>query len=250
MAKPKHPIATRQETIEAILSESERPGRMPLRRGFVQLGGSGAKSKPGPLADIIKHGRARALELYLLTVTWATGAPHDVIRDSRIWARAVGLPDTPSGRAAVSRNWTYLKGLKLVELSRQKRLAKVRLLREDGSGRVYTHPSKDGKSANYLQLPFEFWKNGFNDTLSLSAKAMLLIALTQPDHFSLPVERVPAWYGISESTAARGFRELREADLLSVKRVEKTAPLAPKGFTLVNHYTLLAPFGPKAFLPW
>lgn len=249
MAKKTHPVATRQETVAAILAESERPGRTPLRRGFVQLGGLGKKAKPGPLAEIVRHGRPRALQLYLLAVTWGTGPPHDIIKDSRIWARAIGLPDTPSGRAAVSRNWTFLKSLKLVEVTRYKRLAKVRLLREDGSGRPYGHPGND-KSASYLQLSFKYWEDGFYERLSLAATAMLLIALTQPDHFSLPTERAPDWYGISESTATRGFRELREADLLAVNRVEKTAPLAPKGFTLVNHYTLLAPFGPKAFVSW
>jgi hypothetical protein len=243
-----HPIASRTETIAAILDESARPDRVPLRSGFLQIGGRGAAAKPGALAEIVRRGRERTLEQYLLAVTWGTGHPHDVNRDSRIWARAVGLPESASGRAAVSRSWSLLRDLQLVKVTRRKRLASVTLLREDGSGKPYTHPSKDGRSASYLQLDFAYWRDGYHEKLSLAAKAMLLIALSLPDHFPLPTARAPDWYGISESTAARGFRELRAAGLLEVERVEKKAPLAPKGYTLVNFYTLQAPFGPKATL--
>jgi hypothetical protein len=197
------------------------------------------------MAEIVRRGRERALEQYLLAVTWGSAAPYDVTRDSRIWARAVGLPDNASGRAAVSRSWSLLRELRLVRVTRRKRLASVTLLREDGLGRAYSHPSKDPRPS-YLQLPFGYWEDNYHVSLSLPAKAMLLIALSLPDKFSLPASRAPDWYGVSESTAARGFRELRDARLLTVERVEKTAPLAPKGYTLVNFYTLQPPFGPKA----
>ncbi len=201
------------------------------------------------MAEIVRRGRERTLEQYLLAVALATGHPHDVNRDSRIWARAVGLPENASGRAAVSRNWAFLRNLKLVRVARKKRLASVTLLREDGSGAPYTHPSKD-RRPSYLQLPFEYWLDGYHTRLSLAAKTMLLIALSLPDRFPLPGARAPSWYGISESTAARGFRELREAGLLTVEREEKTAPLAPEGYTLVNFYTLQPPFGPQSTRPW
>ncbi len=201
------------------------------------------------MAEIVRRGRDRTLEQYLLAVTWATGKPYDVTRDSRIWGRALGLPDTPAGRATVSRSWSLLRDLKLVRVRRKKRLASITLLREDGSGAPYTHPSQE-ISPSYLQLPFEYWKEGFHERLSLAGKAMLLIALSLPDHFPLPTVRAPDWYGISDSTATRGFRELRDLGVLAVDRIEKTAPLAPKGYTLVNFYTLQAPFGPKATLPY
>jgi DNA-binding transcriptional ArsR family regulator len=244
-----HPVASREETIAAILGESERPGRVPLRNVFLQLGPRGPGARPGPMAEIVRRGRERTLEQYLLAVTLATGHPHDVNRDSRIWARAVGLPESASGRAAVSRSWSLLRELKLVRVARRKRLASVTLLREDGSGAPYTHPSQD-RRPSYLQLPFEYWFDDFYTKLSLAAKAILLIALSLPDRFPLPTARTADWYGISESTAARGLRELRDAGLLTVEREEKTAPLAPKGYTLVNFYTLQPPFGPKKTLPW
>jgi len=42
------------------------------------------------------------------------------------------------------------------------------------------------------------------------------------------------------------LRELREKNLISVAKEYKEAPLAPEGYTAVNFYTLLPPFGPKS----
>jgi hypothetical protein len=244
MQKFDRPIASQASTLRAILRESGRPGKVPLRKGFVQ-GGERGGTNPGPLASIVSRGRERTLDQYLIGLTWASQAPYDVRKDSRVWARTLGLAADESGRSAVSRNWSFLKNLRLVTVERERRLAKVTFLREDGSGQPYEHhPSQDRKPA-YLTLPFAYWADGLYEALSLAAKAMLLIALDLPDHFPLPSERAPDWYGISERTARRGFRELREKNLISVEREFKEAPLAPEGYTAVNFYTLLPPFGPK-----
>lgn len=239
------PIASRASTIQAILRESNRPGKVPVRKGFVQ-GGDREHPTAGPLAAIVQRGREKTLEQYLLGLTWASHEPWDVRKDSRIWARAIGLPPDDSGRSAVSRNWSFLKRLNLVEVRRKNRLAEVTYLREDGSGRPYEHHPSQDRNPGYLTLPFGYWADGYYEELSLAAKAMLLIARDLPDHFPLPSERAPDWYGISERTARRGFRELREKNLITVAKEYKEAPLAPEGYTAVNFYTLLPPFGPKA----
>lgn len=239
------PIATQDSTVKAILKESGRPGKVPFRNGFVQLG-ERDDPQPGPLADIVKRGRDRALEQYALTVAWASSGPWDVGKDSRVWARAIGLAPDAAGRSAISRNWTYLSGAQLVTVERKKRLASVTLLREDGSGQAYRHhPFHDPKPAYFL-LPFEYWTEGYFKELSLPAKAMLLIALSLPAGFPLPAERAPSWYGISETTARRGFRELRQKGLIAVEKEYKEAPLAPMGYTAVNFYTLQGPFSKLA----
>lgn len=237
------PTATTDETIQAILEESQRPGKAPLRSTFCQQG-RGRSTRPGPLATFVRRGRESALNQFLLLLAWASAAPFDVRRDSRVWARAVGLAADASGRAAVSRNWQFVAEQNLIEVARKGRLANVRLLREDGSGEDYTHPG--ATSASYLRLPFAYWTDGHHSSLSLPGKALLLIALSLPDDFSLPPERGADWYGISPSTVERGLRELRHADLLRARRVRKSAPLAPEGYTFVNLYTLAAPYGPKA----
>jgi len=236
------PTATQEETIQAILDESKRPGRVPVRNSFCQLG-RGQTTRPGPLAAFVRRGRDTALSQYLVLLAWASAAPFDVRRDSRIWARAVGLASDSSGRTAVSRNWAFLSDNKLVAVERKARLARVTLLREDGTGRGYVHPSRTG--SGYFQIPFEYWTHGIHNELELPGKAMLLVALSLPDGFYLPPERGPDWYGISASTVERGIRELRRKDLLRARRVRKSAPLAPKGYTFVNLYTLAPPFGPK-----
>lgn len=238
------PIASRTSTVLAILRESSRPGKLPLRKGFVQ-GGSRERPAPGPLAKIVNRGRGKTLEQYLLGLTWASHAPFDVRKDSRVWARGLGLAADESGRSAVSRNWAFLKTLKLVEVRRKARLAQVTYLREDGSGEPYEHHPAQDRKPTYLTLPFAYWADGHYEDLSLAAKAMLLIARDLPDGFPLPSERAPDWYGISERTARRGFRELQDKNLIRVTKELKEAPLAPEGYTVVNFYTLLPPFGPK-----
>jgi hypothetical protein len=243
--KSERPVASQASTLNAILKESGRPGKVPIRKGFVQRG-SREKPEPGPLAAIVARGREKTLDQYLIGLTWASAKPFDVRKDSRIWARALGLPADDSGRAAVSRNWSFLQRLNLVSVERKQRLARVTFLREDGSGERYRdHPAQDRPPA-YLTLPFVYWADGYYEHLSLPAKAMLLIARDLPDHFPLPSERAPDWYGISERTARRGFRELKDKGLILVEKEYKEAPLAPEGYTGVNFYTLLPPFGPKA----
>jgi hypothetical protein len=240
--KTTFPVASRAKTIETILEDSERPGRTPLRVRFLQQS-SGSSTAPGPLSRLVRRGRESALDLYLLALTLASSSPYDVRRDSRYWARACGLATDASGRAAISRNWRLLADLGLVSITRKGRLANVTILREDGTGAPYTHPGK-GAGSRYLQLPFAYWRDGHSERLTLPGKAMLLVALSLPDAFPLPNERGPAWYGLSPSTVERGFRELRRADVLTAKRVPIEAPRAPEGYTIVNLYTLLPPFGP------
>jgi hypothetical protein len=236
------PTATQHDTILAILEESQRPGRVPLRSAFCQRP-RGQTPRSGPLAEFVRRGRETTLEQYLLLLAWASKAPFDVRRDSRIWARACGLASDESGRAAVSRGWRFMRSLNLVDVERASRLARVTPLREDGSGARYSHPGSVRHS--YVQLPFEYWTERHYETLTLPGKALLLIALTLQDDFTLPADRGPAWYGLSASTVERGLRELRRADLLRAHRVRVNAPLAPEGYTFVNQYTLLPPYGSK-----
>lgn len=239
------PIASQTETIAAILRESKRPGRVPIRKSFVQAG-VGTSARPGRFAEFMRRGRASALDQYLLVLAWASGGEHDVRRDSRIWARAVVGRDDAAARRTISRNWRFLKELNLVSTSRVGRLTKVLLLQEDGNLKPYKYPSTTG--AQYFQLPFAYWADGWYERLRLPGKAMLLISLSLLDFFRLPADRGPSWYGLSASTIERGLRELRHNDLLEARFASKPAPLTPAGYTIENYYRLRAPFGPKGQL--
>lgn len=78
-----------------------------------------------------------------------------------------------------------------------------------------------------IQLPFDYWTDdqAWYRTLTLAAKAMLLIGSSLKPGFILPGERVPEWYGISESSAQRGLQELREVGLLNRSISYKPTPL-------------------------
>ena len=203
------PTATRQETIDALLDDARRES-VPIRRIFVQQG-TQREPRAGLLADFVQAGSDRTLELYLLVHAVAARKPFDVRRDSRVWARMVGLDDSPSSRSAVSKSWRWLQERQLVSVERVGRLASVTILREDGKGRPYRHPGQKPRSG-YFQLPFTYWRDGWHERLTVPGKAMLLIALSLQDDFPLPYSKAPSWYGIAPSTAERGLRELRRLE--------------------------------------
>jgi hypothetical protein len=240
---PKRPPASdRKETVNAILNESSRPGKVPLRNSFVQQGQRGKNAREGKLAEIVRRGRGSALDQFLLLLAWASAEPYDVKRDSRVWARALGLAQDSSGRATVSRNWRFLRDdLNVVTTQRAGREIRAILLREDGSGKTYSHPGKT-KDSPYLTVPFAYWIEEYDQKLHLPGKALLLVALSLPPSFVLPANQAPRWYGLSASTTERGLGELQRAGILSSRKITKKAPLAPEGYTKVNLYSLRKPF--------
>jgi hypothetical protein len=238
--------ATGQQTIDALLNLSKRD-HLPLAWDFVQQRSDLGKAHAGPLAAFVGAQHERALQQYLLVHAVASAESDEgdwsVARDSRIWARALGLPEgTRSAREAISKNWAWIQQQKLIERGRRGRLSDVRLLYDDGSGQPYQHPVD--RKAPYLRLSYAFWRDQWYRELGLAGIAVLLIALTLPDGFYLPGDHVRAWYGISPSTLTKGIRSLRQRQLLDVRRNAKAAPLAPEGITYEYTYTLKPPFGP------
>ena len=231
MVKPPPP-PSQKDTIAELLGSARRSA-VPLRYTFAQQRGEGKERVAGPLASIVRRGVSSALEQYLLFHARAAGRPDDdsgemqfdVCLESRVWARALGLAEDESGQRTVQRNWQALSDLHLVQAARDGRLLRVTLLHEDGSGAPYTHPGET-RDTPYLQLPYDYWLAGHADELKLPGKAILLIAMTLADWFSLPFAKGPTWYGIGSSTVERGLRELRRADLLEAHLTWKKAPLS------------------------
>jgi hypothetical protein len=245
----KPPIASTQDTVDAIVAGSKRRTNFMLRKEFLQqeLGG---EITGGPLADLVTAGDHRALVLYLLLLTRASSEPWDVALPSSVWARALGipLPESKTARSTISKVWMRLERRHLVERARSKRWAQVKLLREDGSGLPYTSPGNVGD--RYVRVPLALWLSGpspssrWYQVLSLPELAVLLIARSLRDGFWLPYERGPEWYGISADTLFRGFSGLQKHELLAVDKTYKVAPLSAVGYTAEHHYTLAHPFGP------
>lgn len=239
------PLPTQDETIAALLARSKRaPGGVPIRSTFVQRGQQ-RTPRPGPLATIVRNHDERALDLKLLHQAVASGGDHDVTLPAGAWARALGLHHPVQGPAAVSKTWRRLEDLTLVVRDRNGRLSEVTLLREDGSGKPYTHPYL--RRERYFKLPLAYWTapDRWYATLSLAGKAMLLVALSLPDGFYLPFDKAKPWYGLSADTAEAGFRQLRDKGVLKIATNYVPAPLSPRGYIERRHYTLRPPFGPR-----
>lgn len=238
---PKRNRAGQGDTIDALLDPSGR-NHLPLANSFVQHRDTQDRGIPGPLSSFVSAHFERGLQQYLLLHAAASGGDFDVARDSRVWARALGLQwEADSARNGVSRTWAWLEDRKLIARSRAGRLSKITLLYDDGSGNAYEHPNDQGE--RYLRLSYAYWRDGWHRKLGLAELAVLLIALSFPkDEFRLVQERVPEWYGVSTSTFQKGVQELVRMDLLKRWHEVKPAPLAPEGFTRINVFETQPPF--------
>jgi hypothetical protein len=240
------PALTQRETVEDLLAQSAR-GIVQIRKSFVQQG-RGKDTRPGPLASFVTAHDTRALDAYLFVHALASAEPWNCDYPAVTWVRVLGLGNnaTPtSARGAVSKVMRRLEDRNLVKRGRSGRRASVTLLREDGSGEPYEHPYRAGGD-RWLQLPYAYWLEGHFLTLSLPAKAMLLVALSLPDGFYLPSERADDWYGISPDSADRGLRELRTAALLDTDRKWVKNQRSDTGWTEHWTYTLIGSFSSTA----
>lgn len=243
------PEASADETVDEIVVQAGRPA-VPVRTEFLQRKDAEGIETPGPLAEFVRTGDRRGLILYLLALTKASSAPWDTALPAAVWARALGmdLPRSNTATSTISKTWRRIEDRGLISRDRRKRMSKVTLLREDGSGRPYTHPGSDRE--RHLKIPHGFWLEGppsqrWFRLLDLPEMAMLLISLSRLDDFRLPFESAPEWYGISADTASRGLHGLESRGLLRIDKSFKKAPLAPAGYTTENRYTLQRPFGPR-----
>ncbi len=238
------PVVTSLETKEELLLKSKRKTKeVPIRKTFVQKG-SRTRPQPGRLATFVRNHDELGLDLYLLMRAVASAPPYALIQPAPTMARALGPKRITV--PTISKAWTRLETMKLIKRgSRSGRLANVIVLREDGSGDPYTHPGEVGGREPYFKLNFAYWQDGLDESLSLPAKAMLLIALSLKDWFYLPYEKAKAWYGISAETVETGLHELEKKTVIERQKKYKKAPLAPLGYTEDRLYRLRPPFGSR-----
>lgn len=167
--------------------------------------------------------------------------PWDTVRESAVWARALGLGDETYGRDAVSKCWGKLAELKLIRRERESKQAKITTLAEDGSGGAYTSPT-----GNYFTLPLEYWSDDWYRELTYPGKAALLIASSLQPGFYLPGRLVKRWVGISDDTFFAGVEELRTHHLLDYVDETKQDYNRAEVTYQQRHYTLQEPFGKDA----
>ncbi len=247
--------ATEAETRAALLTNAKR-SFVPIRKAFVQVPRSLATDpnrRAGPLSDFVARKDRRGLDAHLiiLAATSSGGESGDdwtTTHPIMVWARAFGTTrnaERASAATAVSKVLHRLEERRLIERSRsgRERKIKVRLLREDGSGQAYTRPAGNEAGERFLRLDHAYWEQDWQSRLTLPGLAMLLVALCEKQGFTLPTERMPAWYGWSPDTAERGFAELEDVGLLHKVKYRRKEPLSTNGYGMVNKYFLLPPFG-------
>jgi DNA-binding transcriptional regulator YhcF (GntR family) len=232
--KPAPP--THHQQIEATVAKSQRM-RVPFRNTFVQQG-TGSQSVPGPLAKLVRHHDALALDLYLLIMLVAVNEPYDVVFPADAWARALA-PNQAVSTVRVSRALARLEKLGLISKRRSGRMAAIRVLNEDGQGGDYTRPMGQDR---WFQLPVEYWRDGWYRKLTFAAKVMLLIGLHRGPNFSLPAKKAAKWYGISADTIERGLKELEGHGLLENKWKWEVGFFAHGGVVKTYVRNLKAPF--------
>ena len=221
-----------------------------IHKDFVQLPrGERGTPRGSVLAELVNKRRENALNAFLMvhSLTPVLQRPDAEPLPLQVWARLLSAEaGPPLDDTAVSKMFTTLTNMKLITRETRGQRSAIAPLSEDGSGATWARPGKRPTwGQGYFILPDEYWLDGYFTKLRMPGKAMLLILLadTQAKPSTvIPIERAQEWYGVSERTAERGYRELDRAGLLLTKRQKVANPEVSGGFHFVYHRALSAPF--------
>jgi hypothetical protein len=244
-------LPPRSDLVANMLNKTRRHGT-PIRRVFVQLPAAPELTPRGSV--LAKFRSAAHLDAFLFIHALASAKdPYEAVYPASSWARALGLDantgtdddDLKTAKTQWSKNVSKLVSLNLIDRKRRGSRARWVLLDESGDGTDYQRP-KTTQDGHWFVLPEAYWLDGHYRELSLPAKVMLLVALSSKPHFALPLERVKDWYGISRSTAQRGFAELEKAGILTYEQSWRIDPNNPRMWSEVREYELLGSYAPNA----
>ena len=230
----------------ASVLDGTRRSFVPVRRIFLQLPKKSGESRGSVLASLTRP--SAALDSYLLIHALASSSePHVADYPAATWAQVARLDESASFESAKS-HWSKvvakLSALRLIESERKGNRVRYRLLNEAGGGEAYTRP-KNSADGYWFRLPYSYWLDEFDKKLEHSEKLMLLISLSLPEVFSLPINQVFNWYGISEATARSGLRGLKDKGILTRTVNHRVDPRSPTGWAEEFRYALQGSFSRK-----
>ena len=242
--------------IRASFLASARRGYAPLRKVFVQKTDP-KKPRASVLAAMVTARQERALDAFLLLHALEPVLDKDRPLALGTWARILSSKGDRWSTQNVGRAFEALEKRRLVSRVPKGRGILVQPLMEDGSGDPWDRPGSDSTTVGkgYMVIPHDYWTSGLSDELSMPGKAMFLIMLretTQDLSFSMAIERAQEWYGISERTAERGYKELRKYEvadgqpLLMEHRQLVADHRLPTGNRAVWHRALAQPYSQAA----
>lgn len=244
-------VRSTPETTRATIVRSTGSGYTPVRHSFVQKFEAKKKSRASTLAKLVRLRKRRELILYLLALTcWDPEGKYPAW-PAAVWLRALDAGPKATmtwSRSSLSESWTGLVGLKLVTRHRERRRSRITPRAETGKA-AYVRPDGKRTEDHYLVLPGVFWTDLWFDRLSLAGVAVLLILLKETgknEEVHLTHAETAAWYGISDSTAKKGYQELLDYGLATKRDEYIQADYAEDGVTVRRHYSLTGDFSTTA----
>lgn len=233
----------------AAMVRNTGAGYTPVRSSFVQK--YEGTNRASTLSKLVRERKRRELIAYLLVLT-APGSENHAPWSSAVWIRVLTVTPDPQmtwSRSTLSETWTSLVQLKLVNRERVRRRSQITPRREDRKKGPYVRPDGKDTKDRYFVLPGEFWTKCWFDRLSLPAVAVLLILLKETGgekEKHLTHAETARYYGISETTAKKGYAELADKGLVTVRDEYQEAALGDLGYTTVRYYTLTGAFSTQA----
>jgi hypothetical protein len=230
--------------LTALLASTKR-GFTPYRKVLVQQPNT-EEIRAAALAAFVTGRHHRPLDALLLAHALQPILPGTPL-SRRTWARLMSTRKECSD-ATAEKTFQTLVDMKLIKVEGSPKAYEVTPLMENQSGDAWVKAGAvKEEGPGYFTLPTAYWTMGLMDRLTLPGKALLLIALAETQdptkpRFAMAVERAPAYYGISERTAERGYNELHRAGLLLVKRQKVADPKHPAGRRDVYWRALASPF--------
>jgi DNA-binding transcriptional regulator YhcF (GntR family) len=238
---------TPDESRTALLRRAKR-GFVPVRKEFVQKRrGAVGEPRGSMLAEFVTNKQGRALDALLL-VHGLYPVTRDEPLDTRAWARvlSVGTRCTPN---AASKAFSVLEEMRLIRREVNGRQTFITPLSETGDSSEWTRAgeNKDEDGPGFFTIPHTYWTAGLAEKLTMPGKAMFLVLLHDTNSpktmsFTVTLDRMSEWYGISERTAERGYKELRAAGVLVEHDHKVVDHKHPAGRRVVRHRALLPPF--------
>lgn len=220
-------------------------GYTQVRHIFVQMP---TGDRASTLAKFVSERKHRALLLYLMLLMcwpWLSVQKHPL--PAATWVRALttrrGLTWSPS---TLSRAWSDLEGMGLIERESVGRGVRVVPRREDGESEYEAPGGRRDRLNTYFVLPDSFWRDELFSELTLPGLAMLLLIAKETSDKTevwFPLDKLPEWYGIKRRTAQNGISDLEAHGLLHRRYETVKAPLSPTGKTTRIWYSLTGAYG-------
>jgi hypothetical protein len=213
--------------LAALVTRSKRDV-VPFRIGFVRRTRDDATLPAPPLARTLRGGRGGEvrLKLFLSMNLIAVHTPHNVTRKAGYWAALLGLEDPETnGARRVNDGIKWLEVNKFIRTERRRGGPPEVFLRSQlGTGEDFTRPTP---AERYINMPVNFWRNGWIVALSAPAVAMWLITQEMqggkrsPDEVWISPAVAKERYDLSDDTRTKGTRELEEHGLLTIGRTKQ-----------------------------